>query len=88
MFSKHVLGRVGVTLLAAAATVATTSAYAAAGDPSKAAKPVVAASAKASNTTKYCVVDTLTGSRVPRKQCRTRADWMASNGFDPLAAKK
>lgn len=88
MFSKHVLGRVGVTLLTAAATVGTTGAYAAAGDPSKAAKPVVAASAKASSTIKYCVVDTVTGSHVRHRECRTRDDWIASNGFDPLAAKK
>jgi hypothetical protein len=88
MFSNRILGRVGVTLLAAVATIGTAGAYAAAGDPSKAAKPVVAATAQVPSTTKYCVVDTLTGSRVPRKQCRTRTDWIANRGFDPLAATK
>lgn len=32
---------------------------------------------------KYCVVGTPTGTRIPRKDCRTRAEWM-DEGFDPL----
>jgi hypothetical protein len=34
--------------------------------------------------TRYCVVDTLTGSRIPRRACKTRAEWL-ERGFDPAA---
>jgi|APAra7269096661_1048516.scaffolds.fasta_scaffold00012_322 hypothetical protein len=33
---------------------------------------------------KYCVVDTVTGSRIPQKICKTREAWMHEDGFDPL----
>ncbi len=33
--------------------------------------------------TRYCVVSTVTGSRIPVKECKTRKDWLAE-GFDPL----
>jgi hypothetical protein len=33
---------------------------------------------------KYCVVDTVTGSRIPQKVCKTREAWMREDGFDPL----
>lgn len=32
---------------------------------------------------KYCVVDILTGSRIAKKVCKTRREWMAE-GVDPL----
>lgn len=32
---------------------------------------------------RYCVVDQLTGSRLPIKKCKTRKEWLAE-GFDPL----
>lgn len=35
---------------------------------------------------RYCIKDTVTGSRISRKECRTRSDWLA-RGFDPLEAK-
>jgi hypothetical protein len=35
---------------------------------------------------RVCVVDTLTGSLLPRKVCQTRADWVAQ-GIDPLAKR-
>jgi hypothetical protein len=34
--------------------------------------------------TKYCIVDTVTGSRIPQKVCKTREAWMRDEGFDPL----
>lgn len=34
----------------------------------------------------YCVVDTITGSRIPMRVCRSRAEWLYL-GFDPLVAK-
>ncbi|HEX7850902.1 MAG TPA: hypothetical protein VF485_14325 [Sphingomonas sp.] len=40
--------------------------------------------AEPTSQTKYCVVDTLTGSRIQKKICKTRAAWMREDGFDPL----
>ena len=34
--------------------------------------------------TKYCIVDLVTGSRIPVKTCKTREAWL-EQGFDPLA---
>ena len=33
---------------------------------------------------KYCIVDSPTGSRLTKKSCRTRDEWM-KRGVDPLA---
>lgn len=33
---------------------------------------------------RYCVMEAVTGSRIPRRTCRTREVWLA-DGFDPLA---
>ena len=33
---------------------------------------------------RYCVEYTPTGTRIPRRDCRTRAEWL-DYGFDPLA---
>ena len=33
---------------------------------------------------KICIVDTITGSRIPRRACKTRAQWIAATGQDPL----
>ena len=38
--------------------------------------------------TRYCVTDKTTGSRLARKTCKTRADWIAYNNFDPLAPQR
>lgn len=35
---------------------------------------------------RYCVQGTVTGSRLSRKDCRTRAEWL-EEGFDPLDPK-
>lgn len=32
---------------------------------------------------RYCVVERITGSRMPHKTCKTRKEWLAE-GFDPL----
>ena len=39
----------------------------------------------AQRVTRYCVVNQVTGSRIPRRTCKTRADWLADEGVDPLA---
>ncbi|HEX8388592.1 MAG TPA: hypothetical protein VF636_06215 [Sphingomonas sp.] len=33
--------------------------------------------------TRYCYQDDVTGSRIQRKECKTREQWLA-RGFDPL----
>jgi hypothetical protein len=40
--------------------------------------------AEPSPQTKYCIVDTVTGSRIAKKVCKTRDAWMREDGFDPL----
>lgn len=88
MISKHIIVRGGAALFAAALAVGATSASASI-DPSKAPAPAAKTSvAKSAATTKYCVVDSFTGSRVPRKFCRTRDEWIAQQGIDPLTFKK
>jgi hypothetical protein len=75
---------VAAAMIAAAVLVAGATAPAYAADPTTdAAKPVTAA--KAEKAKRYCVADTLTGSRVQKKICRTREEWIARGGFDPSA---
>ena len=35
---------------------------------------------------RYCIVESRTGSRVPTKVCKTRAEWL-DDGVDPLDPK-
>ena len=89
MTSKHITARTGAALFTAALSLGATVAYAAPADPSKASVASArVAAAKASPNTKYCVVQTFTGSMLARKVCRTRDDWIAREGFDPTAVKK
>ena len=44
------------------------------------------AQAKPVKDTRYCVESLTTGSRIRRKACRTRAQWL-EEGFDPLDPK-
>jgi hypothetical protein len=71
---------------AAALTMIAGSAQAAeprtAGDAAPAARATPTAESTAQP--KYCVVDTITGSRIERKICKTREAWMREDGFDPL----
>ena len=36
---------------------------------------------------RYCVAQNRTGSRLATKVCKTRAEWLDSDGFDPLDPK-
>lgn len=38
---------------------------------------------KAKRQTRYCAETEITGSRLPRRQCQTREDWLR-DGVDPL----
>ena len=68
----------------------TTAAFAALADPATApaipaAPAAPAAATQADQSAKvYCISYTPTGTRLPRRDCHTRADWM-KKGFDPLA---
>jgi len=52
--------------------------------PAAAAVPAPAATPAPSAKTRYCIVDTRTGSRIPTRTCKTRAQWL-EQGFDPAA---
>ncbi|WP_337847454.1 hypothetical protein [Sphingomonas sp.] len=38
--------------------------------------------------TVYCIKAEFTGSRLPKKICKTRANWIAQQDFDPLAPRQ
>jgi hypothetical protein len=42
--------------------------------------------AKPAKDRRYCVEGTITGSRLPHRDCRTRSEWL-KEGFDPLDPK-
>ena len=69
---------------AAAALVQALPAMAAAGPREPAAGATPAASPSPTAEKRYCVVDTVTGSRIPEKVCKTRKQWIDENQFDPL----
>lgn len=41
-----------------------------------------------SENTKFCVMVDTTGSRIKRKVCATRAEWIEREGYDPLTDLK
>ena len=55
-------------------------------EPAGDAKPAARATptTEASSQKLYCVVDMVTGSRIPKKVCKTRETWMRDDNFDPL----
>ena len=73
-----------IAAVALAMTLTAGSAHADAGRPPALVKPANESPPKAE--TRYCIKDTVTGSRIPLKACYTRRDWLA-RGFDPLAPK-
>lgn len=71
----------------AALTLVAGSAQAAESHPASDAAPAARATPAAdpaSQQKKYCIVDTLTGSRIAKKICKTREAWMREDSFDPL----
>jgi len=73
--------------VASSALLATPSVAAPAGAPEGARIEVNTATiaTPAKRETRYCVIDTITGSLIPRKECHTRKDWIDLTGTDPLA---
>jgi hypothetical protein len=78
-----------VAFFAAAALIAGGTAPAFASDPDGTAPAPAAVKAAQDKPAKkeriYCVEVEMTGSRVSRQVCKTRAKWLESDGFDPLA---
>ncbi|WP_137861197.1 MULTISPECIES: hypothetical protein [unclassified Sphingomonas] len=73
--------------LAIAATVtlvagAVSPALARADDPTKAAKQADDQS-EAAMQKRYCVQGVTTGTMMPKRECHTRAEWIARTGIDP-----
>lgn len=73
-------------VVAAFCMAATSPVMAATPDPAgapKAERAEAAATSAVGDATKYCVVDTPTGSHIAKKVCHTRKEWL-NQGFDPL----
>ena len=56
------------------------------------ATPAFAADPTSSNTTarekRICVSEIVTGSRLPQKVCKTRAQWIKEDGYDPSTTSR
>lgn len=76
----------GYGLCAALALATITSPASANGrQPSADATPTARATpTEARPAKRYCVVYSVTESRIPRKVCKTRDEWMHDDDFDPL----
>ena len=89
MINTRAIGRISrtVSIVAAAALVAGAIAPASAAlpDPSSASKQDEAKPEKKATT--YCVEYKITGSILPRKTCKTRAQWIEEDGVDPVKVK-
>ncbi len=46
------------------------------------------ARAPSQGVTRYCIIQEITGSRIPHKTCKTRAAWISDDNFDPLAKQQ
>lgn len=90
MNSKHALSAAaaivaGITIVAGAVSPAI-----AASDPPNPPKKQEVTQAAPSikdDKRKFCIASELTGSRIAKQECRTRAEW-ASEGVDPLELMK
>ena len=76
---------------AAALTAGTVAPAAAASDPARPAaqtksEPAATPTAK-EDKRRYCVEETIVGSRIPKRACRTRSAWIALTGVDPAEAR-
>lgn len=77
--------------LTTAALFAATIAMPAHAAPKRPDSPTAASSPAAdpkADAKRYCVESEATGSRLVKKICKTRADWIADDNFDPLAPQR
>lgn len=74
---------------AAALTAGTVAPAAAASDPKPAAqtKSETATPTAKEDKRRYCIEETIVGSRIPKRACRTRSAWIALTGVDPAEAR-
>ena len=79
---KTTTGLIAIAALTTIAGSAQAAGPRSAGDAAPA--PNATLTAAPSPQTKYCIVDTVTGSRIAKKVCKTRDAWMREDGFDPL----
>ncbi len=80
------LAIVAATTLVAGAV---SPAAAAINDPSKpAAKQEVSVPDAKSDKRTYCIDTNVTGSRITKRECHKRAEWIALTGLDPVTAQK
>lgn len=82
IFSAAASMLVGVSLVAGAVSPA--SAYS---DPPKAKQEEPAPAAKV-DARKYCFDTQQTGTRIAKRECRTRDAWISERGIDPLEVQK
>jgi hypothetical protein len=84
MKNFRAIGRISVFAAATALVATSMPAFAAPNDP-----PAKEQTTKQDRKQKqqYCVQDEITGSRMPRKVCKTRAEWISEDGFDPLSQR-
>jgi hypothetical protein len=69
--------------LAAAMLATTASAQAADAKDQPVASATDTGGAQAATPKRYCIKDTPTGTRIEKKTCKTREEWL-DTGFDPL----
>jgi hypothetical protein len=83
--SKTLLSSLAIATLAFAAPVLAAGPETATANVASADGAVVANSIQAAPAPerRYCVVDTISGSRMKHKVCKTRKEWL-DEGFDPL----
>ena len=74
------------TVLIAAAALTAATAASAEPKPEASDTAAVSATTAAAPAKRYCVVDTLTGSRLQQRECKSLDAWLAE-GFDPRAKK-
>jgi hypothetical protein len=85
IMSKTLLSLIAVATLAFAAPALAAGPENAVANAASADGALVANSSQAAPSVdrRYCVVDQITGSRLPHKTCKTRKEWLVQ-GFDPL----
>ena len=79
MIQSFVVALTGAALAVSAPALAREPA----GKPAPAPAPSSSSADAPNPKVRYCIIEDITGSHIPRKTCKTRADWLAE-GFDPL----
>ncbi|NML05516.1 hypothetical protein [Sphingomonas sp. G-3-2-10] len=83
---KFQMGRVSAIVAAAALVIGSVGPATAAisRDPAPAKSSQEDQGTPAAKTKRYCVESDVTGSRMARRTCKTRDQWLKEDGFDPI----